>query len=133
MTPSRPSFSSLARPLVLLADDSAVARLAVARRLRADGFEVLEQASALLPAPEPLERVACALLDLDLGDADGTELGRQLLSHRADLPIAFFSGTASAELLTKARALGPVFAKPAELDDAVAWIRTSMSARDASE
>ncbi len=113
-------------PLVLLADDSAVARLTVARRLRADGYEVLEQASAAPPGAEALARVSCALLDLDIGDGDGSELGRALLAQRADLPIAFFSGTASSVLLERARALGPVFAKPRELDAAVAWIRTSV-------
>jgi len=126
MASSRPSFASLSPPVVLLADDSAVARLAVARRLRADGFEVLEQASAVLPNTETLARVACALLDLDLGDEDGTAFGRMLLAHHAELPIAFFSGTASSDLLARARALGPVFAKPGELDAAVAWIRTTM-------
>jgi CheY-like chemotaxis protein len=112
-------------PVVLVVDDSAVARLAVARRLRAEGFEVLELASAAPPEPEALARVACALLDLDLGDADGSDLARSLLALRPDLPVAFFSGSASRELLTRARALGPVFAKPGELDAAVIWIRGS--------
>jgi CheY-like chemotaxis protein len=112
-------------PVVLLVDDSAVARLAVARRLRAEGFEVIEQASAALPEADPLARIACALLDLDLGGSDGCVLARALLASRAELPIAFFSGSASPELLTRARALGPVFAKPGELDAAVIWIRGS--------
>jgi len=113
-------------PVVLLADDSAVARLAVARRLRAEGFEVLERASADPPPEGALARVACCLLDLDLGDADGSEFARTLLARRAELPVAFFSSSGSLDLLARARALGPVFAKPAELDAAVAWVRRSV-------
>ncbi len=43
-------------PVVLVVDDSAVARLTVARRLRADGFEVLEHASVALPDEAALAR-----------------------------------------------------------------------------
>ena len=112
-------------PVVLVADDSAVARFAVARRLRAEGFEVLEQATAAPPQPSALANVACALLDLDLGEGDGSDLARALLAVRAGLPIAFFSASASEEILARARALGPVFAKPAQLDAAVAWVHAS--------
>src|ERR1700734_902231 len=100
-------------PVVLVADDSAVARLAVARRLRAEGFDVLERASADPPPDAALTRVACCLLDLDLGDEDGSEFARTLLSRRTELPVAFFSSSASLDLLARARVLGPVFAKPA--------------------
>jgi CheY-like chemotaxis protein len=110
---------------VLVVDDSPVARLAVARRLRSEGFEVIEQASAATPKAAVIARAACALLDLDLGDADGRDLARSLVAQRAELPIAFFSASASPELLASARTLGPVFAKPAELEAAVAWVRKS--------
>jgi FixJ family two-component response regulator len=112
-------------PAVFVVDDSAVARLAVTRRLRAEGFEVIEQSTASLPEEEIIERLACALLDLDLGDSNGCDLARSLRARRGDLPIAFFSGTASAELLERAGALGPIFAKPAELEAAVTWVRAT--------
>jgi FixJ family two-component response regulator len=111
--------------VVFIADDSAVARLAIARRLRAEGFEVIEQATAAPPEAGALDRVACALLDLDLGESDGSNLGRALLAQRSELPIAFFSGSASPELLARARALGPVFSKPSQLEAAVAWIHAN--------
>jgi DNA-binding response OmpR family regulator len=111
--------------VVLVVDDSAVARLAVARRLRAEGFEVLEHASVALPDDEALGRLACALLDLDLGDDDGTVLACAIRARRGELPIAFFSGTSSTELLDRARAIGPVFAKPSEIEAAIAWVGTS--------
>ena len=117
-TPSAPALC------VLLADDSAVARLAVARRLRAEGFHVVEGASgdeAIAHAAET--HVACALLDLDLRDADGSEIAARLQSTRPDLPIAFFSDPGSRETAQRARAMGPVFEKPHGLDDAVAWVK----------
>jgi CheY-like chemotaxis protein len=112
-------------PVVLVVDDSAVARLTVARRLRADGFEVLEHASVALPDEAALARLACALLDLDLGADDGTELAQKIRARRGNLPIAFFSGSSSDALLRRARALGPVFAKPSQIEAAVAWVRTN--------
>ena len=128
--PSRPPRRSSrpkvpVAPAVLVVDDSAVARLAVARRLRAEGFDVIEQASASPPKETALGRAACALLDLDLGDSDGCDLARSLLARSPGLPIAFFSGSASRALIDRARALGPVFAKPAELEAAVAWVRAN--------
>jgi DNA-binding response OmpR family regulator len=123
MGPTSPRPRQVPPCVVLLVDDSPVARLAVARRLRSEGFEVVEQASAAPPDGTTLSRIACALLDLDLGGKDGADLAQGLLSGRAGLPIAFFSGSSSGELLARARALGPVFAKPGELEAAIAWVR----------
>jgi CheY-like chemotaxis protein len=116
-----------APPAVFIADDSAVARLALARRLRAEGFEVVEQASAQPPEEETAARVFCALLDVELGEGDGSDVARALRAHRAELPVAFFSGSASASTLARARAFGPVFAKPAELEAAIAWVKEQTS------
>jgi CheY-like chemotaxis protein len=120
--PLSPPKSTLA---VLVVDDSAVARLTVARRLRSEGFEVIEHASAATPEAAVIARAACALLDLDLGDSDGCQLARALLVQRAGLAIAFFSGSAARDLVESARQIGPVFAKPGELEGAVAWVRTN--------
>jgi CheY-like chemotaxis protein len=109
-------------PAVLVADDSAVARLALARRLRAEGFEVIEHPSAASARRSSPIGLACALLDLDLGDGDGDDVARTLLARRSDLPVAFFSASTSPELVERARAIGPVFAKPGELDAAVEWV-----------
>lgn len=64
---------------------------------------------------------ACALLDLDLGDGDGVDVAELLRVHQPTLPVAFFSGGAAPDVLARALALGPVFSKPDELDQAVAW------------
>ncbi len=112
-------------PTVLVADDSPVARLTVARRLRAEGFEVIEHGSAAAASGADVTRVACALLDLDLGDGDGADVALALHEKRPELPIAFFSASVALDVLARARAVGPVFTKPDQLDAAVAWVRAS--------
>lgn len=108
---------------VLVADDSAVARLTVTRALRAAGFDVVEHASVTSSADVDPASVACALLDLELDDGNGTDIAARLREARPELPIAFFSSARTGDALAHARTFGPVFEKPAQLDDAVAWVR----------
>jgi CheY-like chemotaxis protein len=122
--PSSPASGRVAR-YVLLADDSPVARLAIARRLRAEGFRVVEGGTVneAIARAESAPGVACALLDLDLGDGDGRRVAERLRVERGDLPIAFFSDVDSDDAAESARTMGPVFAKPHELDAAVTWVK----------
>jgi two-component system response regulator RegA len=106
----------------LVADDTAVARLAVVRALKARGIAAVEAASAAAGKVFDPNAIACALLDLDLGDGTGVEVARALLATRPDLPIAFFSAGAEAHVLAEANALGRVFHKPDELALAIAWV-----------
>jgi CheY-like chemotaxis protein len=110
---------------VLVADDSAVVRLAVSRRLRAEGLEVVEHDSAVSASGVDPNDLACALLDLDLGDGSGTDVAARLRGDRASLPIAFFSSETARDVIERAAAFGPVFAKPADLDRAVDWARAN--------
>jgi DNA-binding NarL/FixJ family response regulator len=107
---------------VLIADDSAVARVALARRVRAAGLEVVEHASAASAMTADASTLACALLDYDLGDGFGVEVAERLRSARVELPIAFFTTSERADITAQAAAFGPVFTKPDELDAAIAWI-----------
>ena len=108
---------------VLIADDSAVARVSVARRVRADGIVVEERDSVASASSVDVQGLACALLDLDLGDGLGTEVAERLRKGHDHLPIAFFSSTSTPEVLAQAAVFGPVFAKPDELDQAIDWVR----------
>ena len=108
--------------LVLIADDSAVARVSVARRVRAAGLTVVEEESAAGASRVDPSGLSCALLDLDLGDGNGTDVAERLRRTQGQLPIAFFTSTRTPEVIAKAATFGPVFAKPEELDQAVAWI-----------
>ena len=109
-------------PLVLVADDSAVARLSLVRRLHAEGLNVLERESSRAARVVDATLLACALLDLDLGDGNGLDVATALRAKRPDLPVAFFSGGAHEDLEARARQVGPLFAKPEGLDDAVLWV-----------
>src|SRR5438270_12391086 len=86
--PSRRYSRDMSRR-VLIADDSAVARVSVARRVRADGIEVEEQDSAAGASAVDTAELACALLDLELGDGLGTDVAERLRAGQGGLPIAF--------------------------------------------
>lgn len=107
---------------VLIADDSAVARVAVARRVRAAGLEVVEHDSVASASTVDARTLACALLDFDLGDGFGTEVAARLRKEQGELPIAFFTSSRTSDVLERASAFGPVFAKPDELEAAINWI-----------
>lgn len=106
---------------VLIADDSAVARVTVARRVRAAGFEVVEHDSCASASTVDATTIACALLDFDLGDGFGVDVAARLREGQASLPIAFFTSSSGADV-ELASAFGPVFTKPDELDAAIDWI-----------
>lgn len=106
---------------VLIADDSAVARHTLARRVRAAGFEVVEHDSCATASTVDGTTIACALLDCDLGDGDGVEVAARLRAAKDTLPIAFFTSS-KAEAADRASAFGPVFEKPHELDRAIDWV-----------
>jgi len=108
---------------VLIADDSPVALDVVSKRLLASGLETVSCVSSADARVRDPADLSCALLDLDLGDGDGTMVAASLRATRPELPIAFFSGSAAPDVAERARALGPIFAKPDELDSAIAWVR----------
>jgi DNA-binding response OmpR family regulator len=108
---------------VLICDDSAVARVSVARRVRAAGLDVVEEESAAGASSVDATGIACALLDLDLGDGSGADVATRLRASNGALPIAFFTSERSGGEVARASAIGPVFAKPDDLDAAVDWIR----------
>jgi DNA-binding response OmpR family regulator len=106
---------------MLLADDSPVARLSVARRLRAAGLEVIEHATAATASAVDPGDLTCALLDLDLGDGWGTDVAAKLRERSETLPVAFFTTSTDGDAVARARTFGPVFTKPDDLDAAIAW------------
>ena len=83
---------------VLIADDSAVARVTVARRVRAAGFEVVEHDSVASAATVDARTITCALLDFDLGDGFGVDVAARLRSEESGLPIAFFTSSSTSDV-----------------------------------
>jgi CheY-like chemotaxis protein len=108
-------------PTVLLVDDSPVARRALSARLVSQGFEVREAASIQAARAVELQALTCAVLDLQLGDGDGTDLAAAFHAKRPGLPLAFFTAGAIPSLVETARGRGPVFIKP-DLGPVLAWV-----------
>ena len=120
----------LPNPLrILVADDSPVVRAAVGRKATAAGFVVVFASSFADASRHASEAFDGALLDLDLGDGDGATLGAALRANSTSLAIAFFSGGAQDDVRANALALGPVFAKPDDLDGAIAWLTNATTSR----
>jgi len=94
------------------------------RALDAQGVQCTYVESAKAAMAHPAAHVSCALLDLELGDGTGIEVARHLLELNPSLPVAFFSTDPTDE----ARALGPAFRKPDELEAAVAWLIAASTA-----
>jgi DNA-binding response OmpR family regulator len=111
-------------PTVLLVDDSAVALHALARRLKAEGFDVRAESTIAGASTVDAADLTCAAIDIDLPDGSGVDLAGDLLAARPALPIAFFTAGVSAAAVTLARRRGPVFYKP-DLDALVAWLKSS--------
>jgi DNA-binding response OmpR family regulator len=110
-------------PRVLLVDDSALVRHALARRLGPMGFDIVHAETDAEAAKVDASTVKFVVLDLELGPADGTRVAERLLAENPNVRIAFFTSGSSLEVLERARQLGPVFAKPDELDQLIAWLK----------
>jgi CheY-like chemotaxis protein len=112
---------------VLIADDSSVARKRLCTRLGAAGVADIVLAISRDTALECVDEaeLACALLDIDLGDGFGTDVARSIRARGSRIPVAFFTSSATRELRDEATTFGPVFDKHTELEDAVAWVRAN--------
>lgn len=108
---------------VLLIDDSPAARHAIAKRLKAAGFEVHEMGSAAEARAADLGPFACAVVDVELADGDGPSLAVELHAKRPELPVAFFTASSSPDVHERAKGQGPVFTKP-NLDPLLAWAQS---------
>jgi DNA-binding response OmpR family regulator len=113
--------------VVLVVDDSAVARRALAKKLREAGFSVREVHSSADAVDADLDDVGCAILDLDLGDGNGVDVARAFAASSPSMPLAFFTAAGSSTLVERARALGPVFSKPDDVDAVVSWAATHVT------
>jgi two-component system, LuxR family, response regulator FixJ len=81
-----------APPVVHVVDDEASFRVAVARLLRAAGYNVQPHASAAEFLAQPIDGAGCVIADLRMPGMDGLDL-QQALTHRGiELPLVFLSG-----------------------------------------
>jgi len=96
-------------PVIHIVDDDELMRTAVARLLRATGYEVRTYASAgdfLLAPPEPVP--GCLLLDLQMPGPSGLELQQALERRPMPLPVVFLTGHGDIESSVSAMKAGAV-------------------------
>lgn len=111
MSPPEP-----ARALIV-EDDPVVAR-SIARRLLREGYTVsLAQSCRAARAAGKGFRVG--VLDLDLPDGSGTDLGDHLLRQGAVQSIVFYTGSIDHQERDRARQLGSLIDKSCDLEDVV--------------
>jgi len=106
-------------------DDSVVALRQVRKTLSNQGIliECYTDADELL-ARDSGPTLRAVLLDVDLGGSvDGPAVAAQLRAKQPTLEIAFFTAVDAKTRADELRALGPVFDKTSQLEEAVAWLR----------
>jgi DNA-binding NarL/FixJ family response regulator len=108
----------------LLVDDSALVRRMVRKRVGRD-VEIIEASSVHEARAVGAGDCDLALLDLELGDGTGVDVARVVLEASPTCRVAFFTTAAASELADQARVFGPVFEKPHDLADAVAWLHAT--------
>jgi signal transduction histidine kinase/CheY-like chemotaxis protein len=115
---------------ILLVDDEALVRRALARRLRQAGYQVLE-------ADNGKDAVRCyreqkcefVVLDLDMPDLDGEQTHRQLVAVNPHVRVAYVTGYVDTLREQRLRRLGAiaVFEKPCRLEELLSVARAPSS------
>jgi nucleotide-binding universal stress UspA family protein/CheY-like chemotaxis protein len=99
--------------VVVVADDEESLRLLCRVNLEAEGYEVLEAATAReLDRALDARAVSALLLDIALGADDGVEIARRLRHERPGLGVAFFTGKALAADDEEAALVDEILSKP---------------------
>jgi FixJ family two-component response regulator len=106
---------------ILVVDDSALIRKLLERLLAEQGLETVPFARVDAAVNVDTHSVGAAILDVEIEDQSGIELGRALLERDPSLPVSFLTGTTDPSLIREARALGPVFEKGDDLTPAATW------------
>lgn len=116
-------------PSIVVVEDDAGMSKAIARLLRAAGFQSLSFASAEeLLETQAVDSAACLLLDIHLPGLSGLELARLLITSGRAKPFIFITGQDEAPLRDEARCLGcAYFHKPFEGSALLAAIRAAVT------
>lgn len=133
---------SAARLVVHVVDDDPAIRVAIARLLRAAGYDARGYGSAAEFLRRPRELgAACVVLDLCLPESSGLELQAALAASEDALPVVFLSGQRDIPATVRALKAGAVdfLTKPVERDALLAAVGQALargaearSARDRS-
>jgi FixJ family two-component response regulator len=113
---------AMRRIVVAVVDDNLAIRKAMARLLSASGYctELFASGEAFLDAAAR-SRASCLIVDIQLGDISGVELGRQLATTGFTIPIIFMTAADDETLRSGAAQLGCVayLRKPFPADELI--------------
>ena len=118
---------------LLLCDDSAVERPALAHLLRKSGYEVAEAEDGQSALHHLQQRnIDLLLLDLNLPEMDGFGVLTYLQKNRPSLPVILLSGMPLDQIQTKMQRmptpeLPPLFLKPVDVDQLLQMIQLQLS------
>jgi DNA-binding NtrC family response regulator len=117
---------------VLIVDDESLIRWSIAESLQAEGFPVLEAASArdALACLDRRDDIGVVLLDLKLPDSNDLGLLRLLRARAPNWRIILMTAHGSSELLEEAVKAGAFRAvgKPFDMDAMVGMVRDAAAA-----
>jgi FixJ family two-component response regulator len=113
---------AMRRIIVAVVDDNLAMRNAMARLLSASGYctELFASGEAFLDAATR-SKASCLIVDIQLGDISGVELGRQLATTGFIIPIIFMTAADDETLRSGATQLGCVayLRKPFPADELI--------------
>jgi len=105
---------------VIVADDEALLRWAIAQRLSRDGHVITEtgDGAATLAAVDEVQAPAVVVLDVKLPDMPGLAVLQEIRKRRPDVGVVMMTAYWASEALAEARRLGGggLFAKPLDRD-----------------
>lgn len=117
---------------VLIVDDESLIRWSIAESLAAEGFRVLEAASAreAVACLDQRDDIGVVVLDLKLPDSNGLGLLRLLRQRAPNWRIILMTAHGTSELLDEAINAGAFRAvgKPFDLTDMVGMVREAAAA-----
>jgi len=96
------------RHVIAVLDDDPVVRQAVGRLLAASGYGIELYASAGEFLSAPKSDATCLVVDIELGDISGIELGRHLVATGYKFPMVFMTASEDETLREQAIELGCV-------------------------
>ena len=121
------ALMTIGKSVVAIVENDAAMLKALERLLRASGYASALYASAeLYLAREPMDGVACMILDIDLGGISGIELQQRLVEQGAAPPIIFVTSQIDSAFQQRAQALGCLayLRKPFASQDLLHALRT---------
>jgi two-component system, NtrC family, response regulator AtoC len=118
----------MAKPTILVVDDERLIRWSLTKRLKAEGYEVLEAETGREALDRLDEGVDLVLLDYKLPDIDGVTVLRRMKEHDQDILVILLTAYATVETAVEAMKIGAYhFAnKPFELEELIGTVERAL-------